>query len=230
MTNLLVTPEDEKRADDWATMIGRMGGVFLDQSQRRGLASQFAAHRISHSLPGDVGTALCEHFPLGLRQLYDRSAQGIDVQTYVGTECLCGWCTSATDEQEVRQQWAAHVAAALTPSSCPGDVGDEEQPGDYLRDELLNIAAICEAKALHVEAASLRSTAAIVSEQLRKGQQASAGHVKLLRGLLKEFVEAMERYQMDVDDDAPPRHRDMMERAYAALTPSALSGDAGEGE
>ncbi len=128
------------------------------------------------------------------------------------------------------------IRAALTPSPCPGDVEDEEQPGDYLRDGLLNIATICEAKALHVEAASLRSTARIVSEQLRKAQQSpemtrgSVGHVKVLCGLLQEFVEAMERYQMDVDDDAPPRHRDMMERAYAALTPSALSGDIGEAE
>lgn len=44
---LPVTQEDEKRADDWATMIGRMGGVILDLSQRRGLATQFAAHRVA---------------------------------------------------------------------------------------------------------------------------------------------------------------------------------------
>ncbi|ALC11196.1 hypothetical protein [Sphingopyxis sp. 113P3] len=45
-TDVTVTQADEKRADDWATMLGRMGGVILDQSQRRGLAAQFAAHRI----------------------------------------------------------------------------------------------------------------------------------------------------------------------------------------
>lgn len=43
-----------------------------------------------------------------------------------------------------------------------------EEPGDYLRDRLLNIAAICEAKGLLVEAAGLRDTANIVSEQFKK--------------------------------------------------------------
>ena len=43
-----------------------------------------------------------------------------------------------------------------------------EQPGDYLRDRLLNIATICEAKALLIEASGLRDTARIISEQFRK--------------------------------------------------------------
>jgi hypothetical protein len=61
-----------------------------------------------------LSSALAEHFPAGIRGLYDQSAQGIPVKTHVGTNCLCGWCTSATDEQEVREEWAAHVAAALS--------------------------------------------------------------------------------------------------------------------
>lgn len=51
-TDVTVTQADEKRADDWAMMLGRMGGVILDQSQRRGLAAQFAAHRTAHSGEG----------------------------------------------------------------------------------------------------------------------------------------------------------------------------------
>ena len=61
-----------------------------------------------------LSSALAEHFPTGIRGLYEQSAQGIPVKTHVGTNCLCGWCTSATDEQEVREEWAAHVAAALS--------------------------------------------------------------------------------------------------------------------
>lgn len=55
---------------------------------------------------------LADHFPTGLRELFDRTAQGIPVKSYVGTNCTCGWCTAATDEHEVRQEWAAHVVAA----------------------------------------------------------------------------------------------------------------------
>lgn len=42
-----VTQADEKRAKDWAFMLGRMGGVVLDASQIRGLSAQFAAHRLT---------------------------------------------------------------------------------------------------------------------------------------------------------------------------------------
>lgn len=46
--------------------------------------------------------------------------------------------------------------------------GNDEQPGDYLRDRLRNIANICEAKGLLIEASGLRDTASIISGQLRK--------------------------------------------------------------
>lgn len=65
--------------------------------------------------------ALVEHFPTGIRGLYEQSAQRIPVQTHVGTNCLCGWCTSATDEHEVRDEWAAHVAAALAQPEAGGE-------------------------------------------------------------------------------------------------------------
>jgi RecJ-like exonuclease len=59
--------------------------------------------------------------------------------------------------------------AVVTCEECDGKgVVPVEEPGDYLRDRLLNIATICEAKGLHVEAAGLRDTANIVSEQFRK--------------------------------------------------------------
>lgn len=63
---------------------------------------------------------LVEHFPTGVRGLYEHSAQRIPVQTYVGTNCLCGWCTSATDEHEVREEWAAHVLAAIRATDDAG--------------------------------------------------------------------------------------------------------------
>jgi hypothetical protein len=47
-----VTQADEKRAKDWAFMLGRMGGVVLDSSQVRGLAAQFAAHRAASNGEG----------------------------------------------------------------------------------------------------------------------------------------------------------------------------------
>ncbi|MGV1682959.1 hypothetical protein [Sphingopyxis sp. NJF-3] len=65
----------------------------------------------------DVET-LASHFPTGVRGLFERTAQGVPVRTHVGTNCSCGWCTAATDEHEVRQEWAAHVAAALTASGA----------------------------------------------------------------------------------------------------------------
>lgn len=65
------------------------------------------------------------------------------------------------------------LASLSTPTAEPIDA-DDEQPGDYLRDNLLNIAAICEAKGLFVEASSLRNTAAIVSDQLRRALPAEA--------------------------------------------------------
>ena len=62
--------------------------------------------------------------------------------------------------------------------------------------------------------------AAISSSEHRYDASAlsgDAGEVRGLRALLQEFVEAMERYQMDVDGDATPRHRDMMARGRSAL-------------
>ncbi len=58
-------------------------------------------------------------------------------------------------------------------------------------------------------------------EPVQKVHELTSGEEMRLRALLQEFVEAMERYQMDVDGDAPYRHRDMMERARAALTEGA---------
>lgn len=75
------------------------------------------------------------------------------------------------DDAEAALDAAAAIIARHRQSSIASlteDVGDDEQPGDYIRDELMNIAAICKAREMHVEAASLRSTAAVVSEQFRK--------------------------------------------------------------
>ncbi|MGV7119536.1 Lar family restriction alleviation protein [Sphingopyxis sp. 550A] len=92
---------------------------------RDGITYEPAPRRAALSAPqGEVERlreALVEHFPTGIRGLYEQSAQRIPVQTHVGTNCLCGWCTSATDEQEVREEWAAHVAAALAQPEAGGE-------------------------------------------------------------------------------------------------------------
>lgn len=54
-------------------------------------------------------------------------------------------------------------------------------------------------------------------EAVKEANALAIGKLPDLLGLLREFVDAMERYQMDVDGDATPRHRDMMERAYSLL-------------
>lgn len=79
----------------------------------------------SSNAGGVDADALAEHFPTGVRGLYDRTAGGIPVQSHVGTNCTCGWCTAATDEHEVRHEWAMHVLASLsTPTAEPPPTPD----------------------------------------------------------------------------------------------------------
>lgn len=101
---LPVTPEDIRRAEDWAYMLNRMGGVYLDHSQRQGLASQFAAHRQSHSLPGDVGMADERKAVLQNKRVNDA------IQT-------------ALERGELAISSNGYLAA-LTPSALSGDAGE----------------------------------------------------------------------------------------------------------
>ena len=91
----------------------------------------------------------------------------------------------------------------------------DEKPGDYLRDGLLNIAAICEAKALHVEAASLRSTAAVVSEQFRKWPVGFAEY-------LKPGETPIERLEREVADNLALMELLAKERGKSAKMEAAL--------
>lgn len=88
--------------------------ITADPRRNRYVATPLSIPRSNGAGEDRLSSALAEHFPTGIRGLYEQSAQRIPVQTHVGTNCLCGWCTSATDEQEVREEWAAHVAAALS--------------------------------------------------------------------------------------------------------------------
>ena len=103
---LKVTQADIKRADDWAYMLGRMGGVILDQSHRKGLAAQFAAHRTAHALPGDVGTA-------GMKIAREIVATDLDDAIQ---HCDADWEGMSRTAMEA-------IDAALTPSALSGDVG-----------------------------------------------------------------------------------------------------------
>ena len=65
--------------------------------------------------------ALADHFPTGLRSGYARTAGGIPVQGGgIEVDCRCGWSTKAADEHEVREEWAAHVLAALRATDDAG--------------------------------------------------------------------------------------------------------------
>ena len=92
---------------------------------------------------------------------------------------------------------------------------DDEQPGDYLRDQLLNIAEICKAKALYVEAASLRSIAAIVSEQLGKGPIGFGEY-------LKPHETPLERLEREVADNQALMELLAKERSKSAKMEAAL--------
>lgn len=92
--------------------------------------------RLAHSLPSqaDAGEemlreVLVDHFPTGLRGSYERTAGGIVVDTGMKTDCHCGWSAQASDEHEVRDLWARHVAATLT---APPTSGEEMRLRDAL--------------------------------------------------------------------------------------------------
>lgn len=61
--------------------------------------------------------------------------------------------------------------------------------------------------------AALESTPA---QPVREGQEGKAEPVAW-RAVVEELVDAMRRYGLDVDTDAPPRHREMMRKAEALL-------------
>lgn len=83
--------------------------------------------------PDALREALVDHFPYGIRELVERSAQGLPVKSYAGTECACGWCASAGDEHEVREQWAEHVSNALATQPQPSE-GWTEKGKQWLAD------------------------------------------------------------------------------------------------
>lgn len=77
-------------------------------------------------------------------------------------------CSFQSKAQKTALAKADAILARLPARPEPVVDAEDEQPGDYLRDRLRNIADICEAKGLLVEASGLRDTANIVSEQFRK--------------------------------------------------------------
>lgn len=95
--------------------------------------------RLAHSLPSQASDAgeemlrevLVDHFPTGLRGSYERTAGGIVVDTGMKTDCHCGWSAQASDEHEVRDLWARHVAATLT---APPTSGEEMRLREALGD------------------------------------------------------------------------------------------------
>lgn len=67
--------------------------------------------------PQEREAVLEEHFPTGLRSTrHVLSATGEVFESPIQCDCHCGASFAGTDEQEVRQLWAAHAAALTTPA------------------------------------------------------------------------------------------------------------------
>jgi hypothetical protein len=81
-----------------------------------------------------IADVIEEHAHGGIRQLFERAIGNELVRSAIGTECKCGWSFAESDEQEVRAEWAAHVAgalAALTPAPQPAE-GPRFKIGDMV--------------------------------------------------------------------------------------------------
>lgn len=206
---LPVRPEDRAAAADIARKIPIRQNLSLDILEGKCddlvLVQAFARHRISHSLPGDVGTVRIDN-------LAARKAVNC-----VLAPLLAPYISDMPELIEVGNQACTEILAALTPSPCPGDVG-------ILR---AHFTRMMEAAANYLEPTTY------VARHPQHGLNGSCRFTT-------EFPMPDENHSDCAKADINGRRdqafiRDMIymldgPEQRAALTPSALSGDAGEGE
>lgn len=109
-----------------------------------------------------------------------------------------------TPSSEVRE--AAKIILRMTPS--PGSINEE----DFTKPIAIHWPTYCAMHTLANYAASQLAEQPPVTCPAVEGEA-----FKALYATVTELLQAMVDYQMDVDEEPPRKHRDMMQRATAAL-------------
>lgn len=196
---LPVTQADRKAAAPFANCLSDMQDIFDGKADGLPVVQAFARHRISHSLP-ETSFRLFEQ----LRDLADDTLMEAGAVRY-----------NAGDIEKVQDALidmgslardALDALAALTPSPCPGD---------GMREALADIFAAWDK---HCDAVSRMNAARpdVLGHATRAERQVYDERYFASEDAKRDWFAAMHRFIKN------PVTR-------AALTPSALSGDAGEG-
>lgn len=235
------SPSAEAYAANMKSAGEKIGRDLADQAQaaanlRRGLP-------ISHSLPGDVGRS--EWMNLMPREVVARAALGEGCRDETADNIRYGFHRDVKIRAEVAVKLVASiqddVLAALTPSALSVPVGDDIAKGlrtsqkaldEIARQEQANIAGYLALRDFPIGSASAQFPPDEV------GPNALGSDSPSIAAQLREISRISNKYDLreciEGHDDALGDSyiwRDLMEQCEKlGIDPSALSGDAGEGE